>query len=345
MVIHMANSMRPGIYTDYTITPAFSKNRGQSIGIAARVKHAVEGIQTITSLSQAQRIFGEEALDNPMMQLIGAVYEATAPTIYAVGVTEDTDEAYLGAVDSLFQSRAYLLTTDRKSLPVYQKIREKLRESGEKLAVLPTIPDTPPDELAQELNCERICVTYPPVKKNRFTEDFSAIGLTALISDRNGEPGSFNGAAYSQNCVLTEEPEEEEVETYLRSGVCVLETSGGSVTLIRGVTTRTHDEAGEPETSYRNLGVILTVDTVLPQLQETLRQKLDLTQNSLVGLNSILSLTVSRLEDFVDAGLLSGYDMPRITLDPDDASVCIVEIGFTVAQGISSIYLTAQITV
>ena len=165
----MTIKMRPGIYTDYTLTPLFSGRRGRPVGIAAKTPAACEGIQVIESLSQAKRIFGEESEANRMMQLIAAVYACTSPVIYAVGVQEDTDAAYQEALDLLCASGAAVITLDRKSQPVYQYLKGKLPGAGEKLGVVAGIPETDPAELANALNCERMCLAVPELRAGQLT--------------------------------------------------------------------------------------------------------------------------------------------------------------------------------
>ena len=341
----MTVKMRPGIYTDYTLTPLFSGKRGRAVGIAAQTTADCEGVQTVESLSQAKRIFGEESPENVMMQLIAAVYACASPVLYAVGLRQDTDAAYQEAVDQLCATPASILTLDRRSLPLYQYLKGRLETAGEKLGEVSGIPEKEAAETAAELNCERLCLAVPETRAGGMTADLSAAALAALISGCDAPQNSLNGTALPAAFSVTEHFSEEEMEAMMEAGVCVFEERGGAATLIRGLTTRTRDAQGEADGALRNLGVILTVDTVIPALRELLQDRLETLGGDQTGLNAILSLVVSRLDDFVDLGLISSYETPAVFLEESDPSVCIVEVGFTVAQGLASIYLTAHITV
>lgn len=341
----MTKTMRPGIYTDYTITPVSSGRSGRAVGIAARTTAECEGVQVVTTLSQAKRIFGESSEENVLMQMLTVLFAESSPVVYAAGVTEDTESAYQAAIDALCETDAYLITLDRKSLTTYQYLRAKLSVKEEKLGIVTGIEGTAPDVLANTLNHERVCLAVPEVTAPGQTADLSGILLAVLISGCDEISGNLNGETVEKALLLSEQYPEEKIESYLTNGICVFEERAGVITLIRGMTTKTKDDAGGSDTAYRNLGIILTIDTVIPALRELLREKLNLLQNNQAGLNTILSLVVCRLDDFVDEGLISEYQMPRISLDAEDSSVCIVEVAFTVRQGISSIYLTAHISI
>lgn len=341
----MTKSMRPGIYTDYTVTPIFSGNRGRAIGIIAKTTAACTGVQAINSLSQAKRIFGEAGEQNVMMQMITAIYIHTSPMVYAVGVQQATQAEYESAIDILMESNAYIVTLDCKDISIYQYLQAKLGAKEEKIGIVTGILDKDSIELANTLNSERICLAIPAVKLSNFTCDLSGVAMACLISMCEKTSTNLNGQAIHEAMIATENFTQSETEEYLKNGICVFEQRGGIATLIRGMTTRTKNDSDDFDTTYRNIGVILVIDTVIPALRNILRTKLGFIQNNKTGLNSILSLVVCQLDEFVDQGILSSYQMPRIFLDSEDTSVCIVEVAFTVALGINSIYLTAHISV
>jgi hypothetical protein len=341
----MSISMRPGVYTEYTVTPVFSQSAGKSIGIVAVSDSVPEGIQTVTSLSQASRVFGAVSETNLMMQLIQCVYSITTPIIYAVAISEDTEENYRQGLDLLRTSGAYLILCGKKSLECYEYVKTMLSDGLEKIAVLGILPDMEAKTLANQLNCERICLTCPQVTETSGQTDLAPAILAAFISQSSNASSNLNGSSVSGNYMISEQFDNETVEQMLTSGVCVFEQDSGVPELIRGMTTRTLDDEGNEDYTYRNLSVIRVLDTVIPSLRDALKGILDSSRGDQTGLNSILSLTVCKLDNFLDEGLIASYEMPVVSLDETDKSVCIVEVAFVISQGISSIYLTAHISV
>lgn len=343
----MKQTMRPGIYTDYTLTPVYRKHKGKSVGIIAQTEKQTDGVQAITSLSQAQRVFGDVSENNRMMQLISVLFALASPIIYAVGLTDDSDSAYHKAIGQLSAGQAYLILMDSQKSSLYRYLDDAVNGAGEKLGIVTGISGEEPDVTAKSLNSMRMCLAYPVVTVNGGSLDVSAAVLAAMISQNADAGTNLNGTSCSGNFTIADagRPNENQVEQYLSAGVCVLEQQGSELELIRGLTTATIGADSTPDYTYRNLGVVLILDTVIPALRQTLKQRLAYTKNNQVGLNTILSVVICRLDDFVDTGLIHSYDTPNVTLDEDDPTICLVEVGFVVTQGISSIYLTAHISI
>ena len=60
------------------------------------------------------------------------------------------------------------------------------------------------------------------------------------------------------------------MDTLIRGGITAVEPSGGSITVVRGITTRT--TTGEaPDTTFRELNTILIIDEVIPAVRNALQ--------------------------------------------------------------------------
>lgn len=137
---------------------------------------------------------------------------------------------------------------------------------------------------------------------------------------------------------------ESEIDSLVRGGVTPLESLGGVLSPIRGITTRT--KTGEvSDATWRELSTILIVDDVIPALRESLRAKFLRSKNTARNRGAIRSQVIVELERKVEAEIIEGYGEVAVRASEDDPTVCEVEFPFAVAHGLNQIYLTAHITV
>ena len=137
---------------------------------------------------------------------------------------------------------------------------------------------------------------------------------------------------------------ESEIDSLVRGGVTPLESLGGVLSPIRGITTRT--KTGEvSDATWRELSTILIVDDVIPALRESLRSKFLRSKNTARNRGAIRSQVIVELERKVEAEIIEGYGEVTARASEDDPTVCEVEFPFAVAHGLNQIYLTAHITV
>lgn len=282
-----------------------------------------------------------------MMQMLSAIYSIASPVVLAWGLSTGSDESYKQAIDMLCESDAYVLVCDDVSLQTMLYMGEKLK-SVQKISIFPVTANAalPATALANTLNSPRICLTAPAIKEaDGYGLDLSAALLSAIISRTADFAGNLIGESVGQGFYLEDSLDNEEVEQYLKNGINVFEQNAGVVELIRGMTTATKGEDQTDDLTYRNISVILIQDTVLDALRQTLEGRLSMTRNNQEGLNSILSMIICRLDDFVHTQLIHAYDTPRVFLDQEDSTRCVVEVGFTITQGIQIIHLVAHISV
>ena len=123
-----------------------------------------------------------------------------------------------------------------------------------------------------------------------------------------------------------------------------MESLGGVVSVVRGVTTRT-TTGGTADSSWRDLSAIRVVDDVVPGLRDVLRTKFRRAKNTVQSRGAIRSQVVLELENKLAREIITGYENVSVTADETDPTRCLVDFSFAVAHGLNQIWLTAHITV
>lgn len=137
---------------------------------------------------------------------------------------------------------------------------------------------------------------------------------------------------------------EAEIDSLVQGGVSQLEALGGTVSLIRAVTTRT-TTAGVADTSWREVTTIRIVDDVIPGVRNSLKAKFIRKKNNETTRSAIRSQVVVELENRKKREIIEDYGDISVEADEDDPTICLVTFSFAVTKGLSRIYLTAYITV
>ena len=138
--------------------------------------------------------------------------------------------------------------------------------------------------------------------------------------------------------------EDGELERLILGGVTPVESLGGAVSIVRGVTTRT-TSGGAADSAWRDLSAIRVVDDVIPGLRNVLRAKFRRAKNTEQSRGAIRAQVVLELENKLGREIITGYDGVTVSADPEDATRCLVDFSFAVAHGLNQIWLTAHITV
>ncbi|MCI9156782.1 MAG: phage tail sheath protein, partial [Lawsonibacter sp.] len=138
--------------------------------------------------------------------------------------------------------------------------------------------------------------------------------------------------------------EDNDVDRLILGGVTPVESLGGIISVVRGVTTRTAS-GGTPDSSWRDLSAIRVVDDVIPGLRSALRARFRRAKNTPQSRGAIRAQVVLELENKLAREIITGYEDVSVSADPQDPTRCLVEFSFTVAHGLNQIWLTAHITV
>jgi hypothetical protein len=189
---------------------------------------------------------------------------------------------------------------------------------------------------ARNFSHQRVCVASPAVSLSEGGDAksiYTACALAAAVLLAQGPPHHFSGMAFPS--LGSAAPlAEDEIQSLLSSGVCVFEDAGGTVRLIRALTT-------SPAPSMRSLSAVLISDYVLNRLRQSLSSKL---ATKAASPDSIRDHVAVELSDLAAENIITDFSSPKCRAAKDDPTLCIVEISFSVAHLISRIHITAHIT-
>ena len=157
--------------------------------------------------------------------------------------------------------------------------------------------------------------------------------LEAVISIEIRGLGGL-GTAYTDN----------DIDLLVRGGVTPLESTAGTVSPVRGITTRT-TTGGAADTTWRELTTIRIVDDGIPTVRDALRARFRRAKNTEQSRGAIRSQVVLELENKLAREIITGYGEVSVEADADNPTVCLVDFSFTVAHGLNQIWLSAHITV
>lgn len=346
----MLETMRPGIYTSYTVS-AYGAGEGErGLGIVSASQIPQLSVQKITSQGQAQELFGPLDGAAPMTRMIIAALQNGVGKLYAVSPATEDESGYEAALNQLLEvPEVYAVCTDREDQELETFLKTKLdameAEGRERIAVLGSSDWEQAEQKAVRMNHKRICVAYPAAASSQGAGNLSPVLLGSMICREHRPYSNLNGELAEGDFILSQQLSREQQEQLMQVGICLLEPASDAVMLVRGMTTHTKNESGLNDRTYRNISSVLILDQVVPGLRQVLQQLLTSSDNSTASLDGIQSMTASRLEDFKQQGLISDYGVPNVYLKEDDRTVCVVEVNFTVRQGLNQIYLTAQIHV
>lgn len=352
--MNVTTHQRPGVYSAYDASTIVSgSGGGRLVGLAAVNTVATAGeVQTITSYEKAVAAFGSDG-DEDMAELIRLALKNGAGGVKAVAVANE--EGYDAAFALLEQEEdlAVVLcgSTD-------QSVQQKLRDSAvkaaenrrERLCVVAGAAGESEEALiarAEALNSERV-VLVAPAGLDRDGEAISGLGVAAAVAGvlaGESDPAvPLGGAELKGLYGLTQRYDDNALDLLILGGVTPVESVGGIVSVVRGVTTRT--KTGEvQDATWRDLATIRVVDDVIPSLRTALRTKFARAKNTAQSRSAIRAQVVLELENKLTQEIITGYEGVEVSADTQDPTRCLVDFSFTVAHGINQIWLTAHITV
>lgn len=342
---------RPGVYADYDISSIRTATSGAKVIAVAGESTLPAKVYTYTDYASAYK----QGDDSQLGKLLRVLYENGACQVLAFPVDADTVATYNAALTELFHAGEpdflVLGSGDEEVQLLAKQWMEDLAENRRECICLAGMEDATIDEAIQRastLNSERMVLIGQNVTLNDETLPtggcMAAAALAGQLAAQSDPAVPVHGLTLAglsdTNLLLTEN----QIDTLVQGGVTPLECVGGVVSVIRGVTTRTQRD-GLADTTLRELNTILIIDEVIPGLRDMLRAKFVRRKNNDTTRTAILHQMVLALEQYVRAEIIDGYSDLRVTADPEDGTVCLVEFGFTVVHGMGRIYLTAHITV
>ena len=346
---------RPGVYSVYDASAVVTAGRGnKTVGVAAKaIRGTVGEAVTITGYTAGVAAFGEDTTPG-MSTILRLLFSNGAATVVAVRVAEGgalTD--YEAAFEVLGKQDAQIVVCDSAETTVQQALRTAVETASgqrrERIAVVGGDGDTAAELVtrAAALNSERMVLVGPDVldsSGNTLAGVFAAAALAGVLADSGDPAVPLNGAEMAGLGGVAEDYSDNDIDLLVRGGVTPLESVAGTISPVRGITTRT-TTGGAADATWRELTTILIVDGIIPTLRAALRSRFARAKNTVRGRSAIRSQVIVELEKKVAAEIIDSYGEVTVTASADDPTVCLVEFSFAVAHGLNQIYLTVHITV
>lgn len=346
----MSVNERPGVYSSYEVTSAlYGSGTGKAVGVAAVAQSGIKGEMTrVMSLSQASSAYGG---DSELAQLIKILFQNGAPVVYAVpaAVSKEAETAdYEAAFAALMvEPEIGCMVCDSHAGEVHSAMLAAIQGADEQSKYRIGIVEGKgtAEELAsaaEALNHERMVLVGGSVTDG--VPGSVAAAAAGAIAGQNDPALPLGGAVLAGLGALDSAWSDGEVNALIQSGVTPVERQSGSVSVIRGVTTRT-TTGGVADLTWRDLTTILIVDDVLPTVRNSLRTRFARTKNTAQTRGAIRTQVVIELERKKNSEIIDSYSNVTVTADETDPAVCDVSFAFDVVHGINRIELVAHITV
>lgn len=344
---------RPGVYSAYDAAAVVSAAKGsKTIGVAAKAARGTVGeAVTVTGYAAGVAAFGEDT-DPGMSTLLRLLFLGGAGKVVAVRVA-DEDADYQAAFEVLGKQDAQVVLCDSAELTVQQALRSAVETAStqrrERIAVVGGDGENVAElvERAEALNSERVVLVGPDAldgSGDRLPGVFAAAAVAAAIAAGKDPAVPLNGTELYGLGGLAEDYSDNDIDLLVRGGVTPLESVGGVISPVRGITTRT-TTGGAADATWRELTTVLVVDDIIPTVRAALRSKFSRAKNNARSRGAIRSQVIVELEKKVAAEIIDSYGEVAVTADAEDPTVCLVEFSFAVAHGLNQIYLTVHITV
>lgn len=349
---------RPGVYSSYDASSVTSASGGnKTVGVAALAASGAVGTPVaLGGYAAGLAAFGADPPGRPgMAALLRLLFANGVTAVEAVRVADagalSDYRAAFAALETL--PAVELLVCDSGDVTVQQALRDSAASASqsraERIAFVGSSGETAAQLVtrASALNSERVVLVGPDALDadgSPLPSVFAAAAVAGAVSVSADPAAPLNGAALYGLGGLSAAYAEADIDTLVRGGVTPLESVSGTVSPVRGVTTRT-TTGGAADATWRELTTVLIVDDVIPAVRASLRSKFTRSKNTAQNRSAIRSQVIVELEKKVSAQIIDSYGEVTAAADPDDPTVCRVEFSFAVAHGLNQIYLTAHISV
>lgn len=337
-------SERPGVYTSYEVSSTIAAyGSGGAVGLAAESTSGKEGsCVAVSSYAEALSEFG----GGDMTELVRVLLLNGAPLVYCAHVGNG---GYKTAIDALMgvPSVKYMVCGSRSS-SVHTMVKSALGLADEnskyRIAVLESeITDRAAlVSAAQALGSEKLVLVSH--HETGGTPGSVAAALCGLLASKDDPALPVNGAALTGLGAVSGNFSDADITLLVRGGVTPLECVSGELSVVRGVTTRS-ESGGAPDPTWRELTTILVVNSVIPQIRDSLRAKFARAKNNAQTRGAIRTQVIIQLEENLRREYIDSYGDVSVQPGGDDASVCVVSFSFTVAHGLNRIELYADVSI
>ena len=349
MTTKITTHERPGVYSRYDLSGVVHSGGGKAVALIAKAANG-DGTKASLWYTYAQ---AAEGPGGEMAALARLLFLGGAAAVYGVPVAQDSQyETAMATVEGL--ENVKVVVCDATDTATQKKLKQSVEAASaarkERIAVAGGAADATASQLiaqAAELNSERVVLAGPgAVDESGETLSGArcAAAVAGAIAGLSDPALPLGGVELPGLAGVSAQYSESEIDALVRGGVTVLESVGGAVSVVRGVTTRTKTGSA-PDASWRELTTVLIVDDVIPGIRDALRAKFSRTKNTPQSRGAIRSQVIVELENRLNQEIITGYEDVSVTAVADQPEVCLVEFSFTVAHGLNQIWLSAHITV
>lgn len=345
---------RPGVYSSYDASSVI--RGGRAVRVIGAAAHSASGAANIpvplSSYEAGIEAFGEDAEGSfGMSALLRLLFQNGAATVVAVPVEGDDYTAAFAALQNM--ENVQIVVCDSGELTVQQALRESVESASaarrERIAVVGMSKASTAELTARAaaLNSERMVLVAPDALDsagNTIPGMAAAAALAGAVASSGDPAEPLNGASLRGLGGVTTQYSDNEVDLLVRGGVTPLEAVGGTVSPIRGITTRT-STGGAQDITWRELTTILIVDDVIPSIRSSLRSRFSRAKNTAQARGAIRAQVIVELENKLRAQIIDSYGDVAVSVYEEDPTICLVEFSFAVAHGLNQIHLTAHITI
>ena len=343
---------RPGVYSSYDASAAVSGAAGRkNVGLAVRMTDPAQPMWKMERYEQAVSALGA----GEGAELVRLLLENGAAQVYVYPVEGEDKAAYQNAFHAMeTQEELAVLVCDSTLIEVQQALRDSVCTASaalrERIAVVAGGVRETVNELverAQAINSERVVLTAPGCvdrQGNGASGVRVAAAAAGVIAGQTDPAVPLGGAVLTGLYGLDGQYVDNELDVLIRGGVTPVEELSGTVSVVRGVTTRTMTD-GVTDSTWRDLNSILVVDDVIPAIRNALKSRFRRAKNTAQTRGAIRSQVVLELENKLSREIITGYEGVRVQQDSAEPTRCLVDFSFTVTHGINQIWLSAHITI
>ena len=340
-----AMTYRPGVYSSYTVTPSYTGAReALPVGIVGRL--GLDGDQPVL-IRRGDTLTGGTLAATAARLLFGAGLQE----FWACPVAEGADAAaYTAALEALGEAGEVALIAIEDSaadtLTAAAVFAEARSQAQRETLVFAGCAGnvTAAAQLAKGVDHPRVVLCHGaavPSGESQGAAFWGAVALAAAVAVLEDPGISLTGAELPGLTGVTGATYAQ-VEGLLAAGITPLYPSGAGVEAVRVLTTSTTQD-GSPNRSFSPINSVLIIDYVMKALRRSLAALLKGARSSRQTLSAVASQITVLLGEFVDRGIITGYQTPRVYCLADAPEVCVAEVAFTAAYLINQIHIWAQI--
>ncbi len=350
-----ANTLRPGVFSQYTVSSLYGAGRSRQYAalLAPCDSGALSAPRWAESYAQGAALLADDTVGAALTALrllfvggVSRVWLAALPpepaaSDYQAAMALLKGQQNLYAVVCATDDEEALAEVKASVLVASQNQRERIAFCGF------ADPETAP-AAAQALDSERMVLVcpggLPAGQSGGHGPLLAAAALAAAVLTLEDPAASLSGYTLPGLDLLETTLTDQQVETLLAAGITPLEQVGGAVQCVRALTTRT-TTGGAADRSFAPVNTTLIIDHVMTAVRGTLLLLLRGAKSTLQSYNAVASQVIVLLSEKQAQGIITGFDGPAVAAHPDDPSICVVELSFGVAYAVNQIHIKTHVLV